>query len=166
MQTNRTARFSDVKVIGYRRVAVTPLILVLRGALRIAAAHFGVATSRSDWSALAHSSSPEHNPATRHFPACQGWGRGFESLRPLQVLSDRSRGSAAAFCVSGGAVERTGEGARLPAGYTDAEPPNLAQVAISMRPVRSCCRSCEQGAIRGRCLNGPHRKWANSAAPR
>ena len=46
----------------------------------------------------AHSAAPEHNLATRQFPACQGWGRGFESLRPLQVLIDRSHGFSTAFC--------------------------------------------------------------------
>src|SRR4051794_8986218 len=38
----------------------------------------------------AHRGAPIVNARTWQFPACQGWGRGFESLRPLQFFSQYS----------------------------------------------------------------------------
>ena len=87
---------------GYLRVTRTPLRF---GSLECPGVHSRSLSAMPSTIELdvtaAHSAAPERTPATRQFPACQGWGRGFESLLPLQYLLDGSRGFSTAFCFSG-----------------------------------------------------------------
>jgi hypothetical protein len=111
---------------GYTRVTRTPLRFSSLTFIPVRCSSLSADLSAIERAlTAAHSRSPEHNLRTRQFPACQGWGRGFESLRPLQVLSDRSRGSATAFCVSGVVSKGRAQLLRLPAGQTHLQTTNL-----------------------------------------
>jgi len=63
---------------------------------------------------------PQFNARTSQFPACQGWGRGFESLRPLQFSQPRDIAEECGFAAVCGAPDclgMRGQRSRKTGGY-------------------------------------------------